>query len=46
LAAIRRGAKEEAKQQAAETVGAKLPLFLARQTDRVKDGNLRPLRAS
>ena len=34
--------KEEAKQQAAETVGAKLPFFLARQKDRVKNGGLRP----
>lgn len=34
--------KKEAKQQAAETVGAKLPFFLARQKDRVKNGGLRP----
>ena len=33
--------KEDAKLQAAETVKAKLPLFLARQQDRVRDGKLR-----
>ena len=33
--------KEDAKAQAGETVKAKLPLFLARQQDRVRDGYLR-----
>jgi integrase len=33
--------KEEAKAQAADTVKAKLPLFLARQQERVRDGHLR-----
>jgi integrase len=33
--------KEEAKAQAADTVKAKLPLFLARQQERVRDGSLR-----
>jgi integrase len=33
--------KEEVKLQAAETVKAKLPLYLARQQDRVRDGHLR-----
>jgi hypothetical protein len=33
--------KEDAKAQAAETVKAKLPLFLARQQERVRDGHLR-----
>lgn len=33
--------KEDTKLQAAETVKAKLPLFLARQQDRVQDGSLR-----
>jgi hypothetical protein len=33
--------KEEAKALASETVKAKLPLFLARQQERVRDGHLR-----
>jgi integrase len=33
--------KEDAKAQAGETVKAKLPLFLARQQERVRDGHLR-----
>jgi integrase len=33
--------KEDAKLQAAETVKAKLPLFLARQQERMRDGSLR-----
>ena len=33
--------KQEAKLQAAETVKAKLPLYFARQQDRVRDGHLR-----
>jgi hypothetical protein len=33
--------KEDAKLQAAETVKAKLPLYLARQQDRVREGHLR-----
>jgi hypothetical protein len=33
--------KEEAKAQAAETVKARLPLFLARQQERVREGSLR-----
>jgi integrase len=33
--------KQEGKLQALETVKAKLPLFLARQRDRVRDGHLR-----
>jgi integrase len=33
--------REDARLEAAETVKAKLPLFLARQRDRVRDGHLR-----
>src|SRR5438045_588074 len=33
--------REEAKAQAADTVKAKLPLFLARQQERMRDGHLR-----